>query len=365
MIILRFLAATAAIVGTQLVLATAFVGIGLLFRRGFGVRRIEWDDLFSSFWIGFSLVLLLLQLWSFRFPVGIAALVLVLGLGTLGLLGARRHDWAVDRRSALPCLLILLPISVWMAGIAMESVQNWDAGLYHVQAIKWIESYPAVPGLVNLFGPLAFNNSSFLYDALLDSGPWEDRAYHVANGLLVLALAAQAVSGAVHLLRRGNRGRPRHVFDLLLLGPAVAMVRVETIASYVTDVSTVLVLLAALSAWYALLTDPGKEGRERAYAAVVVGALLAAAVCLKLSTALFVAIAWPLAVVSWLATARPNRRLAVRTLAWATALGIALVGSWMGRGIVTSGYPLFPHRLAAAPVEWRAPAEHADAERAY
>ena len=37
----------------------------------------------------------------------------------------------------------------------------------------------------------------------------------------------------------------------------------------------------------------------------------------------------------------------------------------MGRGVVLSGYPLFPTSVAGFPVEWRVPAEHADGEFAF
>jgi hypothetical protein len=44
----------------------------------------------------------------------------------------------------------------------------------------------------------------------------------------------------------------------------------------------------------------------------------------------------------------------------------AFVGAaWTGRGIVLSGYPAFPTPILAAPVDWKAPEIHAEAEFAY
>src|SRR5688500_16524798 len=44
----------------------------------------------------------------------------------------------------------------------------YDTGFYHAQAVRWINEYPAVPGLANLHGRLAFNSSWFVWGALWD-----------------------------------------------------------------------------------------------------------------------------------------------------------------------------------------------------
>jgi hypothetical protein len=52
--------------------------------------------------------------------------------------------------------------------------------------------------------------------------------------------------------------------------------------------------------------------------------------------------------------------------ALAVSLGAALLigGAWTLRGVILSGYPAFPSRAVTVPVDWRVPAEHADAEYA-
>ena len=74
---------------------------------------------------------------------------------------------------------------------------------YHVQAVKWAKAYPVVPGIANLHGPLAFNNSSFLYDAMVDSGWWEGRGYHVANAVLLHGAVIQSLLNGLQWLRGG------------------------------------------------------------------------------------------------------------------------------------------------------------------
>ncbi|MDI1233338.1 MAG: hypothetical protein PSX81_03540 [bacterium] len=60
---------------------------------------------------------------------------------------------------SLPFILVTFIISI-------NSPQNYDTGLYHIQTIKWIEEYAVVPGLANLHGRFGFNPNIFTLFAL-------------------------------------------------------------------------------------------------------------------------------------------------------------------------------------------------------
>jgi hypothetical protein len=60
-----------------------------------------------------------------------------------------------------------------------------DTGLYHAQAIQWIEKYPAVPGLGNLYAALGNNIHFFLLSAFF-SLSFTGTPFHVLNGWIVL-----------------------------------------------------------------------------------------------------------------------------------------------------------------------------------
>lgn len=59
-----------------------------------------------------------------------------------------------------------LPIIFIASLISLSSPMDWDTGLYHLQAIKWIEQYPVVPGLANLHSRFGFNPNIFTFFAL-------------------------------------------------------------------------------------------------------------------------------------------------------------------------------------------------------
>jgi hypothetical protein len=65
----------------------------------------------------------------------------------------------------------------------------FDTGLYHAQNIKWISSFRVVPGLGNLHGRFAFNNQSFLLEALFSFSFLAKGPFHVLNGYLLLILS--------------------------------------------------------------------------------------------------------------------------------------------------------------------------------
>ena len=87
--------------------------------------------------------------------------------------------------------------------------------------------------------------------------------------------------------------------------------------------------------------------------------VLTAAVTFKITVAIVALAGWIIAVIQ-LYRARRFRQLAL-----AVSLSVVLIGSWLGRGVVLSGYPLYPVAALAAPVDWRVPEEQALAETAW
>ena len=74
------IAAMGTLLAAWLVAVAACLGIGLLGFRLAGVREVDVDRGFQAFWIGFALVLWLLQIWHLLLPVSpVAGAVLLCG----------------------------------------------------------------------------------------------------------------------------------------------------------------------------------------------------------------------------------------------------------------------------------------------
>ena len=164
--ILGLCAGISSILASWTVIALAFVGLGLGIRRLFGLKAIETEGLLAAFWMGFALVILLLQLWHFSFPVDARALAAAFVAGGAGLLWnrgeLRRWRAGVRWREALPLVLTLVLAASWTANRAMGPPEEYDSGLYHIPVMQWSKLYPLVPGLANLNDRFGFNNSHLL-----------------------------------------------------------------------------------------------------------------------------------------------------------------------------------------------------------
>ena len=70
-----------------------------------------------------------------------------------------------------------------------------DTGLYHAQAIRWIEEYGVVPGLGNLHSRFAYNSAAFplcaVYSMRWLGGSLFPEGIHAVQGFLALLVGIQ------------------------------------------------------------------------------------------------------------------------------------------------------------------------------
>jgi hypothetical protein len=350
---------------TWLALATTFCGLGLLLLRTLEPLALTTDRVLASFWVGFAAVVSILQLWHFVFPITWRTLLLILMVGGVGLFSNRTGlwiwiselHWDKERKTAL---LLLIIMGLWMADWATGPCTSFDSGMYHIPAVHWAATYPIIPGIGNLHDRLALNNSGLLYAAMIGTGPWFSESNHLANGLLVFMLIIQVVLGGYRLFSSPYADRSTSAFDLLIIIPAVTLIVTGDISSLSTDVAPAVVLFVTVSKLYHWLILPGRSAGDHAYDFLVLVPLFCLAVCLKATDVVFSSLAF--LVTAWLMW-REGRSATRRRALWcAGALFLILGISWLMRGVILSGYLLYPSRIGGVPVEWRVPAELAEAE---
>src|SRR6185503_7345620 len=354
---LNTLVATIATLGFTATLAAAFTIVGLSLRHAFRLKRHDTEDLFQAFWAGFGAVLTVLLAANFLVPIGQVAYWMLLGTAAvLWFVRLRLDEFAI--RPAPPRWVIVAAavFCLWVSNLSLGAMTYFDTALYHMQGVRWAHEYAVVPGLANLFGPLGFNNGSFVYDAMLNVGPWNGASWHVSNGVFACMLGVQLLFTA-----SGRRGSSPHaLFCLLLLPLAVNSALDGRVASYGTVVPMTLLVVAA-SVAISRAVDAGRTDAERAFDFFAATALAATAVAVKSSAAVFAA--GTLGVAVWGLTRRvASRDARVRAFTWTAVFVTAIAVAWTGRGIVLSGYPLFPSPAFAVPVDCRVPFEHARAE---
>jgi len=337
-----------------------FTGLGFFIRRSFGLRIQCAESWLTSFWIGWAFVILILQLWHFQFRVDWRVLVFVSMIGAAGLLWNWKDLWYLIRKRVPQkwfFLFALLLTTTWLANRAIGPQIIYDSGLYHLNSVRWVESYPIVPGLGNLHGRLAFNSSYFLYAAMLEIGPWADKSRHLANGLLLLALFTQILLSGFKLFR-GNSKKVYHLFNILLLAPILKQALGPHISSPSPDFPIFALGIVLSAQLLAFLANSERSGKEDGYAVFFITALAVVGITIKLSFAVLGGAVALLAFVVWFTRSGSRNRFdGNRTLIWIIICVAMVLLPWMIRGIILSGYIAYPSAVGSFPVEWRMPRE--------
>jgi hypothetical protein len=372
----------AAVAGTAAVLATVaaygavITGVGLAVRRAYvrpGEQALAFGDLFACFWAGVSVVLLLLQAWHLVLPIRWPVTLIVFAVGLAGLIWSRRELWTWLRGHHSPvATAVAILAAAWVANRATGPIVAYDAGLYHLTAVRWAREYPLVIGLGNLHGRLAFNNSSMLLAAMLEVGPWVGRSSHLLNPLLMLPLLMRVSRSAVAVCasraeRLVGARRAYHAFNVMLLTPVVALALRKEFSSPDTDTPAALAAMAAASIVVDTFTRPRSNESDDAFRLLAVVATATSAATIKLSMAVFSAslVVILLVYAAIDARARSGRPLlSVAGPAVGAALFAAiLLGVWTTRGVLLSGYALYPSSAISVPLKWRIPAALVDSDR--
>lgn len=358
--------------GWWVLLASVITGFGLALRRAMGLRLRNGGDALTAFWVGWALLIGFLQIWHLVRRVDPATLAAAVTLGAAGLAWNGR-DLAMVGRKCWPggwaCAAFILAAGFWTALRASGPILNYDTGLYHLAAVRWITTYPIVPGLGNLHTRLAYNNSSFLYSALLDEWPWRHQACHLGNGLLGWMLLVQGIVSLQSLARRSGE-RSRHLFYGLLLPPILAHINGLLIpdAYYISSMSPDFVVFAlgivVSGELLRLLGSARRATAETDYGLVSVALLAAAGTSVKFSFLVFAVVSGAVAWFAWVRRPREEADASGRRRAtlWAGAAAAAILLPWMVRGIILSGYPAFPSSFGGLPVSWRVPRVLVDGE---
>ncbi len=347
------------------VLFWLFAGLGLLVRMVAGRRVVSSSDLFISFWCGWGSALAVLQIWHLFLAV--RSIVWVgLAVGSLvGLLAHRlefmqwfRAIWSPEkRRATIAKSVVFLLVAALVADFAIGTIA-YDTGLYHVNTVGWETAYPIVPGLANLHARLGFNSSSLLYFAMLESGPWNGISQHVGIGLLAVSLLG---AGMLALHRFWAKGQLADAFLAVALVPALIAAG-EDSSGMSTDYPA---FALAIVLGYLLLRvwESRPEQRREAHHFLVVMVFLAAvAVSVKLSVGVYAGLVIVLAYRRFRNTGPlPIRRKwpAVRVF----VIAFVVLGPWLTRGFMLSGYPAFPVALGGLGLDWQVPRALAMAEQ--
>ena len=310
---------------------------------------------------GLALLTGILQLISLFWAIGpavqaLAAVVaLALAVGQRQALVAELGRWPAQwRTGGWHAVLLGSLLWLWLLTLATIPTTNFDAGLYHLQSLRWIAEYPAVPGLGNLHGRLAFNPSVFVPTALFRYSTPYGTAYGLGSYLFaVLAVAAaRAVSGG---LQKTGGADVRWVWApplllFLLLWTFQVWLSCPTPDHFVT-VPVAFAFLLYARKW--------AQGHGERLDATTVLVLLLTLWAATIKLAALPALLLPLHSL-WAS----RGELTTRWLLLTVGVGTLLVGPWLARNVVLSGYLIYPlPALDLFSVDWKVPSWYAHMEQ--
>ena len=229
-------------------------------------------------------------------------------------------------------LLWYLGISRFLVALSKTSEvpQNYDTGLYHAQAIRWIESFRTVPGLGNLESRLGLNSAWFLPSALFSFSFLNLQSFHVLNGFLFLLANLYFLGKLSRFLRREFTlsniiSIPLIYLSIRLFGSQLSSPGSDLPASLLTW----LIFLMALEK-----IETGKSDRFDIQTLLII-LFSAFDVIVKLSSApiLLLPLYFLVRILLTRQKVQPAYLLAL--------CGVIFV-PWLARGVILSGYLFFP-----------------------
>lgn len=239
---------------------------------------------------------------------------------------------ALWRIAALLCCFIFT--LVW----TVREPSQYDTGLYHAQAIRWVEEYGVVPGLGNLHMRLAYNSAFMPLQALFSLGWLLGQSLHSLNGFFCLAALFYAFS----TVRRGKDGC--RTSDLLKCVMAVYVVQKRyDISSSGTDIAAMLLILYIFVKWSEYVEQGERDGGLYGYLCLV--SVFAATVKLSAASTAILSV-YPL---YFFIKERKGKAILAHV-----AAGACILLPFLIRNVIISGYLVYPYGgLDLFQVDWK------------
>lgn len=343
------------------VLAISFWGWGMLAEHLVSTRPRMSPAALPRIWAGFSLILVLLEVIHFCRPITWIESTTLIGGGILLFLTFRPSSLHFGTSRLVPLGILLCAIH--LAAQSLLPLSNSDSGLYHFQSIRWANEYPVVPGLGNLHGRLAFNQSFFNYVALLNIYPFSGRGHMLALSFPLLLFSADGIYALGRVLKRLSRKRSNislpDVLSTLLLLFFVKDLFWQSLSSPAPDVMVALGQ-AVVFCYFLRLLQYRASTRAAHDVAPLVVILSATLTTLKLSNGPFSVI---LILCCWHVTRHTNHPRIQYQPIRAYYIALLIFAIHMATGLVLSGYPLYPSEIFALDVDWRIPSEQVTSMR--
>jgi len=324
-----------------------FVNVGSIIEKLLGVNSLEGRPLFGTLLkvlLGMSVITAVFAVISFWFPIDIHAGAVVLAVALLLFLHRSvRSSWQLALSGfaslSLPIkcfsvlVLLIVLLSSWLPTL------NYDTGLYHNQFIKWINTFPVIPGLANLHGRFGFNSHWHLLEAGLNGFPVLVRPLNDLGSFITVLLLFASIEALHYLIKKEDLFADQLM--VMFFFPLYLLCRFFT--SDTPDLPNAIIGFTVLVIPFHFL----KNSKSLVFYVTAIGGFLAT---IKITAVFGLLVAFPAFL-----------KLKIRSKLIAVLLGLLLVSPWLIRNYIQTGYLVFPAKITAmnAP-DYQVPETHMD-----
>jgi hypothetical protein len=236
--------------------------------------------------------------------------------------------------SALPFIVIAFVVTLG------TPTRTYDTGLYHLQAIKWIEQYAVVPGLANLHGRFGFNPNIFTLTACTSLVDIFRQEIFSINFTIYAILT-------IYFVRRLHEVFHREGVSNRLIFNLVIFLNIIFTSSNLSSPSPNFLIMTLPLFIFARVAE-GQDGAGDSLRLQLPVVIL----CMYLLTVKLATV--PLLLLATLIAVR--HKSDGKTLAWA-GLALALVAlPWLARNLILSGWLVYPFpALDLFNFDWKVP----------
>ncbi len=292
----------------------------------------------KRFLVGLAIITALGNCWSLFFPITPHLVILLLLLGGYGLI--KGHVELKEHfRNIQVKALVLIILSLAALCLSLTATTNIDEAGYYLPLVKWIESYPVVPGIALLNHRIGFNSGFHMLSAVFGFVPWIAGGVYKLNGLLFIVFNfyfLQRLRGADHYQKL-------QLPDALLAGALVFPFSflLNSMDSDYLGIMGAVVLIA-----WSLEALQKKTSVAELLTLIAIGLFLFT--IRPFNAFLLAAPAWIIL------TQKAHRKRIILYFMW----GLILVLPWFIRNYFLSGYLIFPiHFVDLFSPEWKVPAQ--------
>lgn len=245
-------------------------------------------------------------------------------------------------------IILLLLIFLVVLENSTHRPNNPDTDIYHAQAIRWIETYPAVPGLGNLHGRLAFNSTWFVTNAVFSFSFLKVESFHLVAGVLFLLFLLYCSEAFSKLAEQGYS--LSSLLKITLIPVSLSVFGAE-LSSPGTDLPANLLIWFVLILWVEFTEQP------KSYQPSLMALISCFAVTVKLSAA-------PILLIPILLFGEAIIKNKISLIWVISGIAVLIFAPFIIRNIILSGYIIYPYpSVDYFTFDWKVPAARVESER--